>query len=168
MNCKNWKIKISALIDGNLPEAEKGSVLEHTRSCPECGDFYQDCSTISRLLDAQVADRKPSPFIWNKIERRITSGTEIPERASFLDLFRLPRLAYGMASAALLVSLAALVHLQGPSSEDMQQLAAIEAYNLEIEGNPFLDRIEQNRNNPFFSYEAGKVNPFNGSPEEIK
>lgn len=168
MNCKNWKIKISDLLDGVLPGAEILSVREHIDSCPDCGDFYRDCRQISDFIDAQMADREPSPFIWNKIERRITSESDVREKASFLDLFRLPRLAYGAASAALLVSLALLLHSQGPSSEELQQLAAIEEYSLEIEGNPFLDRIEKTRHNPFFRFEAGEFNPFNSSPEEIK
>lgn len=168
MKCNDWKIKISVLLDGALPEAETKTVLQHLEFCRDCRAFHEENSAISALFAIRAENKEPSPFIWNKIERRITSASEKHQGHSLLDYFRLPRFAYGLASAALLLSLAAIVQLRGPSTEERRLLAEIETYNIEVQGNPFLERIEQTSRNPFFEYKAGTVNPFAKSLRENK
>lgn len=168
MKCKDWKIKISAFLDGALDEAESSKVISHIESCPECRSFNQEHSALNALFSARAADAAPSPFTWNKIERRITSGAEEAPRQSFLDYLRMPRLAYGLASAMVLISLAALVQLRGPSSEELQLLAEMDAFTIEAQGNPFIDMTSTDSSNPFFSYAAKSVNPFDSNVKADK
>ena len=163
MKCKNWKIQISAYLDGALDKADRQAVIQHIESCRECRVFHEENVTLSSLFSVHAEGKSPSPFIWNKIERRITSANGKTSRPSFLDHFRLPRLAYGMASAMLLISLAALVQLRGPSVEDRQLLAEMDAYTIDVQGNPFLNRTSNEIDNPFFRHETGSVNPFDSN-----
>ena len=168
MKCENWKIQISAYLDGALDTAESQAVLQHIESCRECRTFHEETLALSSLFSVRAEGKSPSPFIWNKIERRITAQEETKNRLSFLDFFRLPRMAYGMASAMLLIALVALVQLRGPSVENRQLLAEMDAYTIQAEGNPFLARTSLESDNPFFRYKAGSVNPFNSNLEADK
>jgi len=163
MKCKDWRIQISAFLDNALDETEREKTLRHIRECRECGKFHQEASDLSVLFTARLEGKEPSPFLWNKIERRITAANESKSRASFLEYLRLPRLAYGLASAMLLISLAALVQLRGPSVEDRELLAEMDAYELAYKGNPFLEKVEQKMQNPFLKHETGAVNPFDST-----
>ncbi len=160
MKCESWKIQISAYLDGALDGIASDAVLRHIESCQECRRFHQDNSALSSLLSDRVEGKTPSPFAWNKIERRITVGENQKSSQSFLDYFRLPRMAYGLASALVLISLATLLQLRGPSDEDIQLLAEMDAYTISAKGNPFLERAILEGDNPFFRFESGLDNPF--------
>jgi len=168
MKCKNWKIQISAYLDGALDKADRQAVIQHIESCRECRIFHEKHLALSSLFSVRAEGKSPSPFIWNKIERRITSANRETSRPSLLDHFRLPRLAYGMASAMLLISLAALVQLRKPSVEDRQLLAEMDTYTMDVQGNPFLKKASIEIDNPFFRYETGSANPFNSNLEADK
>ena len=168
MKCKDWKIKISEFLDGALDEAESAKVLSHIESCPECGRFYDEHSAICELVSSRAENAAPSPFTWNKIERRITSEPEAAPGRTILDFLRMHRFAYGLASAMVLICLAALIQLRGPSSEELQLLAEMDAYTIEAQGNPFISMGDPAGDNPFFSYESGSANPFDNTVEAEK
>ena len=168
MKCKDWKIKIFEFLDGALGEAEASKVLSHIESCPECRRFNEEHSAVGNLVSAHVENAAPSPFTWSKIEHRITSEPEAVPGRAILDYLRMPRFAYGLASALVLICLAALIQLRGPSSEELQLLAEMDAYTIEAQGNPFINMREPGDDNPFFSYESGSVNPFENKAEAKK
>ena len=163
MKCESWKIQISAYLDGALNRAASEEVLRHIDSCQECRKFHQENFELSSLLKNRVEGKSPSPFAWNKIERRIAAAENQKSSQSFLNYFRLPRMAYGLASAMLLISLATLIQLRGPSDKDLQLLAEMDAFTITTKGNPFLDRAILEDDNPFFRFESGSDNPFNSN-----
>ena len=163
MKCENWKIQISAYQDGALNEADSAEVRRHLDSCQECRGYNEELIALSSLLCGRAEGKSPSPFLWNKIERRITAPEAEKSGMSFLDHFRLPRLAYGIASAMVLICLATVLQLRGPSAEDRQLLAEMDAYTIAVHGNPFLDQASLNSDNPFMRFESGSVNPFKNS-----
>lgn len=168
MKCKNWKIQISAYQDGALNKAERAEVLHHLDSCQECRGYNEELLALSLLLGRRAEGKAPSPFLWNKIERRITAAEAGQPGMSFLDHFRLPRLAYGIASAMALICLATMLQLRGPSAEERQMLAEMDAYTIAVHGNPFLDRTSLDNDNPFIRFEPGSVNPFKNNSRTEK
>jgi predicted anti-sigma-YlaC factor YlaD len=160
MKCKNWKTQISAYQDGALNEADSSEVRRHLASCQECGRYSEELQELSSLVCNRVEGKSPSPFLWSKIERKITAVEAEKSGVPFLDHFRLPRLAYGIASAMILICLATLLQLRGPSAEEKQLLAELDAYTIAVHGNPFLDQTSLDNDNPFFRFESGSVNPF--------
>lgn len=168
MSCKDWKIKISAHLDGVLPETDRERLFQHLETCPECRNFYEEMSVLSNLIAAGANGKEPSPFLWYKIERGIAEAGENSRRPSGWELIRLPRAAYAAASIVVMITLAALLQLGGPSSSERQQLAEIDAYHIELRGNPFLEEIDNSDRNPFFNYNPEAVNPFASNLKENK
>lgn len=56
-NCSKYQERISALLDGMLPEEERLELLEHMANCPACQAYFDDQTAIHNAmtsLDAQA------------------------------------------------------------------------------------------------------------------
>jgi anti-sigma factor RsiW len=167
MGCSKWQIDISALLDGSLDSARSDEVRRHLDSCADCASFRQEQKELGRLLKAGSPTLEPPVALWKRIEAEITtSRREIPaKRASWnlAELFRLPQVGYGLASALLLLITALVViQVRQPGMLENQQLAELDEFSLESTDNPFLSSIKTE--NPFFAVEelapTGSSNPF--------
>lgn len=173
MSCPSYKEIILAVAgDGEAA----GAARRHARECAACSAILEEQARVDSLFKAHCAPVEPSPFLWARIEARLTQPAPAPE-SRWSSLFKPARL-YPLAAAVLLAALIATAVMfrpgPGPSSETM--LADMEgAYYRTVapvgEDNPFgvQDVMEplSGDDNPFrLTAEAGPVagtsdgNPF--------
>jgi len=164
VNCRNWKIEISALLDENLADEQRGEAERHIAECSECTVFYREQAEVNRQLQDTMFDLPLPSSVWARVEAAIKeeeAARETRKRSSWdlTTLFRLPRWGYGVAGAAAAVFTVFLaVQTRGPSQE--QILAELDGFSVEAESNPFLGKVVRPEN-PFFSYTgADESNPF--------
>jgi len=161
MSCSEWCLDISAYLDGNLESARSRSVERHLKECAACASFYAEQHELNQVLRATLPDLEPPPQIWHRIEAQLVSRpavAKVPKPWNLLGLFRIPRLGY---AGAVLVLMVGLFIFDTPSTggDDERYLAELEAFSIEVKGNPFLRDVQAE--NPFFKlgqYESG--NPF--------
>ena len=159
MSCSEWHLQISAYIDGSLRSVESDALREHLQICADCAAFYKDHLTLHRTFQTELPDLDPPPRIWSRIEEQLSTQTKTASW-DFSKLFRMPRLGY--AGAAFVFFLAVSLYLSdSPDSveDEMRYLAELDAFQIEVKGNPFLQDIQAE--NPFMKlgqYETG--NPF--------
>lgn len=165
MNCQQRRIDISALVDESLEPARIPQVREHLASCEACQEFYEDLLRINQVLESEVTEVDPPVTLWARIEQRLVSPAPPQPVPSFLEAwlrpFRLPAWKYAFAGLvlALILSVYWVQVPRGPGEIDSTILAELDAYRLEVHGNPFLP--EPSRENPFFEFDgSAKVNPF--------
>jgi anti-sigma factor RsiW len=167
MNCEGWRIQIVALVDGSCEPRELPKVERHLNDCATCQSFYREQLEFSTLLGSPEMEATPPEHLWFRIESRLQrqeAPTTWSSRLSgWLDVWRFPALRYAAISSSVLL-LASLLFLSiGNSGGDNQRLLAqLDAYQLRVEGNPFLARLggAPTPNNPFFSIEPTRLNPF--------
>lgn len=164
MKCEFWKQEISAMLDGALDAREKARVDRHLSGCDECRDFFEHHSRLTRFIRNSALAVDPPEILWQKIENKIAVQSPQTERPSALEpilaWLRVPNVAYGLA-AALLLAFTGLVAIRTQDSSLMESrdIAALEAYTIDVSGNPFLsDKVPEN---PFFDLdEREPANPF--------
>ena len=49
-DCLNFEQQISAMIDGELPEAERQALEAHLETCPDCMEVYRMFSGLSAAM----------------------------------------------------------------------------------------------------------------------
>ena len=54
--CEHYRLQISQLLDGELPEAQQQTLRAHLHTCPDCQRVYKDF-----LTRQPCAARLPSP-----------------------------------------------------------------------------------------------------------
>jgi hypothetical protein len=115
------------------------------------------------LLSAALPDREPPDSIWLGIEERLAVVPVTGEKTSpiwgLFGWLRVPQLGYAMA-AVLFCLLVGLFMVQKPV-DDSRYLAELEAFTIEVKGNPFQEKM--GTENPFFQLShSGSDNPFEG------
>lgn len=106
MKCKNARILISAAADGELSQRESLALDEHLASCADCRRERKAVGGLRRAMTAWEP-AEPAESLTDAFMLRLSREREA-EAHSWHTLFlaRLP--AYGMASAAAVVILAAV------------------------------------------------------------
>ena len=167
MNCEGWRIQIVALVGGSCEPREIPKVERHLSACASCQSFYREQLEFSALLGSPEMEATPPEHLWYRIESRL-ERVEAPagwtsRLSGWLDVWRFPALRYSAVSSSVLL-LASLLFLSiRDSGQDNQRLLAqLDAYEMTVKGNPFLDRLGSapTPSNPFFSMEPMRVNPF--------
>ena len=77
MECNDAKMKAHALVDGELPEAEIDTVMEHVQSCYQCRQEYVDILKLQRKMRGLSAGEPTQEWfekLNKKIGRRISSS----------------------------------------------------------------------------------------------
>jgi predicted anti-sigma-YlaC factor YlaD len=167
MNCEAWRTEIVALVDGSCEPREIPKVERHLGVCPACRSFYREQLELSALLGAPELEATPPEHLWYRIESRLQPVRKEVGWAArwvgWLDLWRFPALRYAAVSAlVLIVASLFFLNLGESARSDPRVLAQLEAYDLRVEGNPFLARLGEPRtpSNPFFTIEPTLHNPF--------
>ena len=77
MVCIECQDLLSAFIDGDLPERRRKPVESHLHGCPACQAL---CNDLAQIVEAssQLPLHTPSPILWSRIEREISSGVARP------------------------------------------------------------------------------------------
>lgn len=168
MNCFNFRIQISALLDDGLEAREVTELQDHFARCPSCAGFYEEQQQLAELFKEGAFDLEPPREIWNRIESRIGSGSERRrfELNRLLPLFRPADLRYAAAGLVVLILCSlALIHFgSGPSLRPLL-LAELKSYDLKVVGNPFIPRM--GTENPFLAFDRDPDrNPF-GEPGSL-
>jgi predicted anti-sigma-YlaC factor YlaD len=165
MKCRRWQVEISAWLDHQLSSREAESLQAHLAECPDCRSFYQDQLEAYSLLEQATKLRlQPGPQIWAGVRARIVesaSGSEHSWWPRHWDVLRIPRMAYGVLTLMILVAGMFWMLRWQPDSLELRQLAELEAFSLEVAGNPFILEARFERENPFLPVAFGEDgNPF--------
>jgi hypothetical protein len=67
--------RLSAFLDGDLPEEERVEMEEHLSGCQDCQALVRDLSTI-RELARELPDQLPPSDLWPRISRAIRRGED--------------------------------------------------------------------------------------------
>ncbi len=68
MNCEEFRDKISALIDGELPEEERKEMLAHRTACAECDRYATEIEHVDEVLRAEPLPDLP-PELVEKLKK---------------------------------------------------------------------------------------------------
>ena len=68
MKCRIVRKRISAYLDGELPERDELSAREHLSSCTSCAEEYQSMSFPWEMISA-IPRTHPHGSLWPKIEK---------------------------------------------------------------------------------------------------
>lgn len=68
MNCREYETRLSALLDGELPEEERAGTEGHLESCPACRAYFEDLRAIRAALGREDAP-VPEGFAERVMER---------------------------------------------------------------------------------------------------
>lgn len=168
MKCRDLRPHLSALADGNLEAKWRSEVERHLGACDGCAAFYRQQVALNRLFQKEELLVEPPQHLWQGIQARLRHPSQPTWRERWVGhLPALQPLQLRYAAAALFVVLVLGVFLFFPSGErDVESaklLAELEAYSLEVRGNPFLVERRPDQN-PFFTFEQPLMeNPFGGS-----
>ena len=82
-DCLNFEQQISAMIDGELPEAERQALEAHLKTCPDCMEVYRMFSGVSAAMH-DIAFEPPADLkdrVLQQIEdEKITPIEDAPKR----------------------------------------------------------------------------------------
>ena len=122
MNCENYQLLISDLVDGTLTAEDCQRVELHLSACRDCADARSDLSAIVEFCRGHRGEYEALPnerALWVRISNVIESETSIPSRTDVPESagwwFRLmnqswqlsfPKLAGLVAGIVLVVSIA--------------------------------------------------------------
>lgn len=73
MKCRRVEKDLSAYLDGRLSDEAKRRVEGHLKTCPRCGERFEELSRIQSAL-SEFPRRDPSPFLWTRVKAGIESG----------------------------------------------------------------------------------------------
>lgn len=156
MSCSRLRPHITALADNSLEPQLVDEVKRHLASCSSCAQFYNEQLLLASWFKSTGVELEPPQQIWNKIENRLSDRTHL--RRHFADVFRLPAARYVLLTLGLLILFSVSLLNTGEQMEMRQALANLQAYNLEVQENPFLPAVKEE--NPFFKFNHKEKNPF--------
>lgn len=167
MNCEGWRLQIVATLDRSGDPKLASQLESHLENCPSCMAFYQEQSELTALFSSPRLELTPPEHLWYRIEDRLpktvpAAGPDNSRLARLFGFWQLPALRYATAGLLLLLAASAsLLDLGNRARTDQVLLARLDAYQVRVEGNPFLAQpVKANADNPFFSIETSVGNPF--------
>lgn len=108
MKCENYKIMISALMDGELTEKEKTELFDHMQTCKDCQREIEEAIDLESMLeDVKVKMEVPSNITlpeWSEVESQIRPMRVIAWRRLVLPM---------AASVLFFIGMAVLVRMSG-------------------------------------------------------
>jgi predicted anti-sigma-YlaC factor YlaD len=129
MTCAEMDARIDALLDGELPEAERAEVEAHLAGCAACAALHADLVALRGRARRAPAEIAPPPAVWTALERRTTRDPGLVSRS--------PWRPWLLAAAAMLLvalsSAGTFLVLRGmdrgdlrPSTFDLRPAAALD------------------------------------------
>lgn len=77
MRCRTIQRKLSAFLDGELPEKTTSRISEHLSKCPTCQQEAASLSSVWEGLE-EMHETDPSPYFWTRLSARIAQAEERP------------------------------------------------------------------------------------------
>ena len=77
-SCEQYETLVSAWIDGDLSEAERTALMEHTAVCPRCQQYLEDQLALHEAM-TQLDAKAPEGFCAAVMERVSTTAQSKPE-----------------------------------------------------------------------------------------
>jgi predicted anti-sigma-YlaC factor YlaD len=74
MTCDDYQIKISSLLDGEVPAADSGEIFSHMGSCADCRLFWHNTLALNGQLE----------IVSRQVARQITVSS-MPKRTSTIS-----------------------------------------------------------------------------------
>lgn len=116
--CQDLELRIEALVDEELGQAEATALREHLESCPDCAIQVRLATEIRQELRGLPELDTPQHVLDSVLE---SVRRKEPRRRSWLDLFLAPRpawIAVGATAAAALFAFMVLMPNQKPAAPD--------------------------------------------------
>ncbi len=108
MNCEQIQQRLSAWIDGQLDEPERGSIGEHLGVCDRCAREAEEFDALDRVY-AEADEIAPGAGFAAAVHARVRAGDERPAWDHWLTWLRPgPQGVLAMAAAVVLVTAATL------------------------------------------------------------
>jgi anti-sigma factor RsiW len=127
MDCDNLGPKLSAYLDGELPDKERLELEHHLEGCSRCQSSLEELRQTGDVLKSahsETVGQVNLEGVWEEIEKSVPSCAPARlERFRSLIHFRVWAPALGAAVAALLV----FVLWPGHQSEQVTQLSRVES-----------------------------------------
>lgn len=98
MKCSRIMKKLSAYLDGEMPEQERIAISEHLQQCAECRAELAALSAVRDALNS-IEGMEVSPYFMNRLRQRIKE-----QRESVPFLQRIKGLAFTTVTAFALVA----------------------------------------------------------------
>ena len=81
IQCENFGPRLSAYLDGELPDKERQEVQDHLKTCEACQQLARDLEATAGILrDTHTRDATPEvdlTAVWEEIEARVDFGPTI-------------------------------------------------------------------------------------------
>jgi len=154
-------------VDGSCEPGTTRRVREHLDSCSSCLAFYREQLELNQILGSEALELNPPEYLWYRIESRMSQAKrESTSSAVLVKLFRfwrVPKLRYALVSSGLLLAASwSLLQYRADRAADQLLLARIDAYQMNVQGNPFLSVLDKPAppDNPFIDLSPASSNPF--------
>lgn len=133
---------------------------EHAAECPRCGRFLAEWRQAEAILQAAAqVRRRPPEDLWRRIEARLPVEPATVPAPAFSGMPAFSRALLALAATVLLAVGSWLALKSSAELTDPAALAQLDAFELSVPGNPFLQAEAEG--NPFFALESGLgENPF--------
>jgi anti-sigma factor RsiW len=89
MKCDRCQPELSAYIDGELPSYRQEEIVAHLQSCPACRQLEAELRRVVVGVAGTPQLEPPAQFLAD-VRRKIRTGQEAPERASWWEALKLP------------------------------------------------------------------------------
>ena len=143
MNCQDYEQQISAMLDGELPEAECEALREHLRTCEACAAVYRSFAGLSAVM--QDLDAEPPADLSARILEQIEHENVVQMDQARRER-RERRSWRGVAAmAACLVLLLGVVHFAG-HDRIAQSVPAGIAHSTRAGGGGYVNRSAPEQN----------------------
>lgn len=101
MNCEEFRMKVSAVIDGEISAGEKEALLSHRAACAACDWYFSEMEKVDAILRAQPLPELPPDLVARLKEIELEWTVPYVPWGSYVRDFVISAVA---AAAILLVS----------------------------------------------------------------
>ena len=113
--CDEYQMKVSAMMDGELPAAEIENTVRHLAACEECLQEFKVFQKLQQRVNRELSQPSVSPQTWERIRRH---ATEAPKAIFIPFKSRAVRIAAMAAAVILCFGLGYLVNHPTPILQD--------------------------------------------------
>lgn len=79
LRCASTARSLNAFMDGELPEASSGELLQHLKDCPSCRQELDIRKTLRSRLKTAVSTAQPSPYLGTRVMSQVRAQARKPQ-----------------------------------------------------------------------------------------